>query len=72
MPVLTTHFSMNVYDSDLSIHMCLSLHATWHSPYHSLGSSDSPGSSSLSFEAWRLWILLVADQSSAAIAWIIG
>ena len=34
---------IHVYDSDLLIHVCLSLHATWHSQHHSLGSSDSPG-----------------------------
>jgi len=45
MPVLMTQFSMHVYKSNLSIHVCLSLHATWHSPHHSLGVSDSPISS---------------------------
>ena len=43
--MLITRFSIHVYDSDLSIQVCLSLDATWHSPYYSLGSSDSPGSS---------------------------
>jgi len=37
--VLTTRFLMHVYDSNLSIHVCLFLHATWHSQHHSLGSS---------------------------------
>ena len=40
-----TRFSMHVYDSNLSIHVCLSILATWHSHQHLLGSSDSPGSS---------------------------
>ena len=70
--VLTTLFLMHVYDSDLSIHVCLSLHATWHSPYHSLGISDSRGSSCSGLEAWSLWILAVADPNSAVVAWIIG
>ena len=43
MPVPTTRFLMHVYDSDLSIHVCLSMHAIWHSHHHSLGSSDSFG-----------------------------
>jgi len=30
MHVLTTRFSMHVYDSDLSIHVCLSMHTIWH------------------------------------------
>jgi len=50
---------------------CLSLHATWHSQHHSLGSSDSPGSSCPGFKAWSLWILPVTIQSGAAKAWII-
>ena len=55
----------------LSIHVCLSLHATWHSPYYLLGSSDSPVSSCPGLGVWSLWILSVADQSSAAVVWII-
>ena len=35
MLVPTIQFSMHVYDSDLSIHVCLSMLATWHS-YHPL------------------------------------
>ena len=45
MLVLMTRFSMHVYNLDLSIHVCLSLHIIWHSHHHSLESSDSPGSS---------------------------
>ena len=45
MLVLTSRFSMHVYNLNLSIHMCLSLHATWPSQHHSLGSSNSHGSS---------------------------
>ena len=45
MLMLTTRFLMHVYDSDLLIHVCLSMHATWHSYHHSPGSFDSPGSS---------------------------
>ena len=42
------------------------------SPYHSLGSSDSLGSSCLDCGSWSLWILPVADQSGAVKTWIIG
>ena len=58
------------FDSNLSIHVCLTLHATWHSQHHSLGSYDSARSSCSGFGAWNLWILPVADQSGAAVAWI--
>jgi len=65
-------FQMHVYDSDLSIHECLSMHATWHSHHHSLG------------EFWLPWILMSRSWSMervdspscclrcAAIAWMIG
>ena len=33
-------------------------------------SSDSPGFSCPGFGAWSVWILPVADQSGAAVAWI--
>ena len=33
-------------------------------------SSDSPGFSCPGFGAWSVWILPVADQSDAAVAWI--
>ena len=46
-----TRFSMHDYDSVLSIHMCLSLHAIWLSPHHSLG------------EFWLLWILMSRSWS---------
>ena len=49
--VLMTRFSMHIYKSDLSIHVCLFLHATWHSPYHSLGSF------------WLPWILMFRSRS---------
>ena len=71
MPVLTTQFSMHIYGSDLSIHVCLSMHAIWHSHHHSLGTSDSPGSSCLGLRVWSLWILPVADQRRTAKVWII-
>ena len=32
--------------------------------------SDSPGSSCSGLGAWNVWILLVADQRGAAVAWI--
>ena len=70
MLVLTTQFSMHVYNLDLSIHVCLSMLATWHSHHHSPGSSDSSGSSCPGLGAWSVWILLVADQSGAVAAWI--
>jgi len=59
-----------VYDSDLSIHMCLPMHATWHSHHHSLGSSDSSGSSYPGLRACSVWILPVADLRRVAVAWI--
>jgi len=64
MLVLMTQFSMHVYDSDLSIHMCLFLHATWYSQHHSLGSSNSPEFSCPGLRAWSWWIHL-ANQSGA-------
>jgi len=36
------------------------------------GVFDSPGSSCPDPWTWSLWILLVADQSSGVVAWIIG
>ena len=60
----------HVYGPDLSIHMCLSILAIWLSHHHSPGSSDSSGSSCPGFGAWSMWILPVADQSGAAVAWI--
>jgi len=70
MLVLTTRFSMHNYDSVLSIHVSLSMHATWHSHHHSQGSSDSSGSSCPDSGAWSVWILPVAGLRSAAVAWI--
>ena len=67
MLVPTTRFSMHDYDSDLSIHVCLSMHAIWHSHHHSLGSSVSPEFSCLGLGAWSLWMLPITDQSSAAV-----
>ena len=63
MPVLTIRFSMHVYDSDSSIHLCMFLHATWHSSCHSLGSSDSSRLACLCLEVWSPWILPIADQN---------
>jgi len=56
MLVLTTRFSMHNYDSVLSIHVSLSMHATWHSHHHSQGSSDSSGSSCPGLRACSVWI----------------
>jgi len=61
MFVLTTRFSLHIYDSDLSIRVCLSLYTTWHSQHYTLGSFWLPESSSSDPRAWSLWILLVAD-----------
>ena len=67
MLVLTTRFSMHIYDLDLSIYMCLSQHAIWLSHHYSSGSSDSSGSSCPGFRSlervdslscwseWRSW-----------------
>jgi len=43
---------IHIYDSNLSIHLCLSILTTWNSPHHLLGSSDSPGSESPDSRAW--------------------
>ena len=60
MPILTTRFLMHAYDSDLSIHVCLSLHATWHSSYHSLGSFLTPLELDVQIsEIGQTWILLL-------------
>ena len=67
---LCLRHGFHVYDPDLSIHMCLSQHAIWLSHHHSPGSSDSSESSCPGFGAWSVWILSVADQSGAAVAWI--
>ena len=70
MLILTTRFSIHIYDLNLSIHMCLSILAIWLSHHHLPGSSDSSASSCPGFGAWSVWILPVADQSGAAVAWI--
>ena len=69
MHVLTTRFSMHVYDPDLS-NMCayLARHLALASPL--AGESDSPGSLCLSLRVWSLWILPIADIRGAAVAWI--
>ena len=67
-----TVFNTFSFDSDLSIHVSLSLYATWHSPDHSLWSFDSPGSLCPDLAGWSLWILPVTDHSGAAVAWISG
>ena len=67
---LCLRHGFHVYDPDLSIHMCLSIFAIWLSHHHSPGSSDSSGSSCSGFGDWSVWILPVADQSGAAVAWI--
>jgi len=59
MPMLMTQFQYMLLDSDLPIHMCLSMHATWHSPYYSLGSSDSPGPTCSDLGAWIMVDFLV-------------
>jgi len=51
MPVLMTRFLMHDFDSDLSINVCLSLHATWHSLCYSLGIF------------WLPWILITRSWS---------
>ena len=61
-----------LFDLNLSIHMCLSLHTVWHLYHHSLRNSDFPGFSCPDFRTWSSWILSDADQSGAAKAWIIS
>ena len=67
---LCLRHGFHVYDSDLLIHVCLSILAIWLSHHHSPGSSDSSGSSCSCLGVWSVWILPVADQSGAAVAWI--
>ena len=75
LPMLTTRFSMHDYDSVLSIHMCLSLHAIWLCLTTRLGSSDSSGSSCPGPGAWSMsepgtCRIPVADLRCAAVVWI--
>ena len=65
-------FNTCSFDSDLLTHVCLSLHATWHSPYHSLGSFWLPWIFMFRSRSLKLVDLPVADQRCAAEAWIIG
>jgi len=60
MPVLMTRFSMHDFDSNLSICIRLSLHATWHSPFREFLTLLDPH---VQIPEFGLWILLVADQS---------
>ena len=50
--------------------LILARHLAFVSPLAWGVSSDSPGFSCPGFGAWSVWILPVADQSSAAVAWI--
>ena len=59
------NFQYMLFDSKLSIHVCLSIHATWHSPHHSGSSCPDP-------RAWSLWTLPLVDQICTAEAWIIS
>ena len=58
-----TIFLMHVYDSDLSTHLCLSMHATWHTHHHLPESTDSSGSSCLGLRAWTKRDLPAEDQA---------
>jgi len=60
MPVLTIPFSMFVYKLNLSRHVWLSLHATWHS---GLGSSLTPLDLYIQIsELGQTWILLLRTK----------
>jgi len=50
--------------------LILARHLAFVSPLAWGVSSDSPGFSCPGFGAWSVWILPVADQSSATVAWI--
>jgi len=63
--MLTIRFSIHALGLGFIDARVLSLHATWHSPHHSLGSSDSPRPACFDLRVWSLWILLVADQKCA-------
>ena len=52
MLVLTIRFFYACYDSDLSTHLCLSMHAIWHSHHHLPGSTDSSRFSCPGLGAW--------------------
>jgi len=41
-PCLWHDFKYMLFYWDLSIHVCMTLHATWHSSYHLLGSFLTP------------------------------
>jgi len=61
--LLRHNFQYLLIDLNFSIHMCLSLHATWHSSYNSLGSFLTP----LDFyvkisEFGQMWILLLRTK----------
>ena len=63
MPMLTTQFSILTYDSNLSMHVCLYLHITWHSSYHSLGSFLTPLNLHVQIsELGQTWILLLRTK----------
>jgi len=47
-------FLYMLFNLDLSIHVCLTMHVTWLLPHHPLGSSDSPGSVCPNLGAWSL------------------
>ena len=72
---LCLRHGFHVYDSDLSIHVCLSILAIWPLHHYSPGSSDSSGCSCPGFGAWSMSELgarriPVADLKSTAVAWI--
>ena len=50
--------------------LILARHLAFASPLAWGVSFDSPGFSCPGFGVWSVWILPVADQSSAAVAWI--
>ena len=72
MIILTTRFLMYAYDSKLSIHVWLSLHATWHSSYHSLGCFWQPWTCISKFRSLELEDFPACWSECVVKAWIIG
>ena len=70
MHMPTTQFLMHTCDLDLSIHVCLSMHAIWHSHHHSLGCIWQPW-----IRMSRFWCVersetFWGDQSGITVVWL--
>jgi len=70
MHVLTTRFLTHAYDLDLSIQMCLSMYAIWHSHHHSLGCIWQPWIRMSRFWSAKHSRTFWGDQSGIMVAWL--